>query len=153
MKTKIIHRLIDEIVLTDTLPTYQAVENGQIVEKVAQFNPSSNPGWTYDEESGTVTYRRKINGSMNMPTLPKLNLEFPGAVFLQTIENNVQARLVPYKKFQDEQDIVLESDVTIQPVQSAGTPVPGGFIKYLKTGKPRFLQNGQLIKIEISDGI
>jgi len=138
MKTKIIHRLIDEIVLTDTLPTYQAVENGQIVEKVAQFNPSSNPGWTYDEESGTVTYRRKINGSMNMPTLPKLNLEFPGAVFLQTIENNVQARLVPYKKFQDEQDIVLESDVTIQPVQSAGTPVPGGFIKYLKTGKPRF---------------
>ena len=74
------NRLMEKIVVTDTLPTYTD-ESGNT--RTAQFDASKNPGWT-DNGDGTVSYtitadNMQEDNALNQLEALKLYLKFPGA--------------------------------------------------------------------------
>ena len=74
------NRLMEKIVVTDTLPTYTD-EQGNT--RTAQFDASKNPGWT-DNGDGTVSYTITADNmqeanALNQLAKLELYLKFPGA--------------------------------------------------------------------------
>ncbi|MDI9498715.1 MAG: leucine-rich repeat protein [Bacillota bacterium] len=150
-------RNIETITYIDTLPTYQAVEDGQIVTRTAVINLSTSPGWSYyDPVSEMPVEGPTAYGIVTVPnydkdfaySYPTLNLQFPGGIKDQTVKNQVEARLTPANRPDGEPIIVTSDDVNISLI--AGTvPNPPVYVTVTtltKTVAPRTVLDYQPTK-------
>ncbi|HHW93290.1 MAG TPA: leucine-rich repeat protein [Clostridiaceae bacterium] len=115
-------RNIETITYIDTLPSYEAVENGSIVTKTALINLETSPGWSYyDPVTNMPTEEVTAYGIVTVPnydkdyaySYPTLNLRFPGGIKDQTVTNVIEAQLTPANKPAAEPVIVKTDDVPI----------------------------------------
>lgn len=118
-------RLMEKIVLTDTLPTYT---DEQGATRTAQFDTSKNPGWV-DNGNGTVSYTLTASDqSENLVEQIRkvdLYLKFPGAKagYNSSYKNHVKADWHPFNEtLQDQKS--AEDDVSIRLRPDV---FPGGF--------------------------
>ena len=109
-------RLMESIVVTDTLPTYTD-EQGNT--RTAQFDAAKNPGWT-DNGDGTVSYTitadnmREANALIQLAKL-ELYLKFPGAKIgdVDYYTNHVKVDWHPFNETAADQKSA-EDDVRIR---------------------------------------
>ena len=115
-------RSIATITYIDQLPTYEAVENGTLVTKQAVINLETSQGWSYyDPITEAPTDQVTGYGIVTVPnynanyaySYPTLNLQFPGGIKDQTVDNSVTAYLTPVNKPDSEPIIEITDHVPI----------------------------------------
>ena len=123
-------RSIATITYIDQLPTYEAVENGTLVTKQAVINLETSQGWSYyDPITEAPTDQVTGYGIVTVPnynanyaySYPTLNLQFPGGIKDQTVDNKVTAYLTPANKPDSEPIIEITDHV---PISLVAAPKP-----------------------------
>ncbi|EOT40568.1 SdrD B-like domain-containing protein [Enterococcus columbae] len=132
--------------ITDTLPTYQYVdENGTTRQATAVFIAEENPGWQLSPDGQTVSYTKTNTNETTYLTidkvehkeilanaLPKLYLHFPHLLFGSNVKNTAQLTLVPENQGISEPNIVVTDSITIYESILPKVWPFGGEIHYLK---------------------
>lgn len=100
-------RLIDEILITDTLPTYTDINGNP--DRVAAFDPVKNPGWTLSEDGKKVTYtvlsEKDVDGNITksaskvMRDEVELILQFPEISLTSSDDGLESANIINNSEF------------------------------------------------------
>lgn len=102
-----LYRRIDKLVIKDTLPTYQKwdLATNQVIQAVAEFDATKNPGWQYNQAENIATFelnkefldaliredgRNYVDNWFFKQRLPKLILDFPRSVNQNNILNKAE---------------------------------------------------------------
>ena len=122
-----IERYVESGTITDTLPTYIAVdENGVESEKTAVFDPELNPAWSLD--GNKVSQNKHFGKTLNPGAFfEPLYLSFPGLKSGYNVTNKAEVELVPYDKGNKEENMTSSDDLSMytgyyEPLQEDGDP-------------------------------
>lgn len=124
-----LERYVSEAIVTDTLPTYIALDaNGNEEIRTAVFDYDLNPGWILSNDGKTVT-QHAIFAKTLFPgsSIKPLYLTFPGLKSGYNVMNNVQVELIPDKIGLKEKSMFVQDDISIyafkfEPVKYEGDP-------------------------------
>ncbi|MGY3776363.1 Cna B-type domain-containing protein [Helcococcus sueciensis] len=122
-----IERYVESGTITDTLPTYIAVdENGVESEKTAVFDSELNPAWSLDGDK--VSQNKHFGKTLNPGAFfEPLYLSFPGLKSGYNVNNKAEVELVPYDKGNKEENMTSSDDLSMytgyyEPIQEDGDP-------------------------------
>lgn len=122
-----IERYVESGTITDTLPTYIAVdENGVESEQTAVFDPELNPAWSLD--GNKVSQNKHFGKTLNPGAFfEPLYLSFPGLKSGYNVNNKAEVELVPYDKGNKEENMTSSDDLSMytgfyEPLQEDGDP-------------------------------
>ena len=137
-------REYDNIVLTDTLPSYTDI-SGNV--RTAKFDPSKNPGWVLSSDGKTVTKTvtasqfDAYNDAARLVSNEKLVLSFEGAPFGEKV-NTIKADVSIKDKSSYETNPTVSDDIKFNLTKDVRLP-DGMFDKRLVTNRNVMLEAGQ----------
>lgn len=119
----------------DTDPGSRIYDTIKFEDKIpdeAIFDPTDNPGWTFDSSTRIATYTYLSDSGIrlyNHEFFDKvvLNLKFPNATINEDITNTVTVTATPKNKADYESDVVSTDDIKFQLIASEPYLTPASF--------------------------